>query len=90
MKTFPNPLRTKPRCRYGRTPRPAIHNPPRWALDSLAIWEERREWNAFANAWTTRGRHLSYQRSKHAVTPKTSLIQIEGVENQEGARYASS
>ncbi|SPN96959.1 probable 60S ribosomal protein L33-A [Cephalotrichum gorgonifer] len=34
-----------------------------------------------------KGRHLSYKRSKHALTPKTSLIQIEGVENTEAANF---
>lgn len=38
---------------------------------------------------TFRGRHLSYQRSKHAVNPKTSLIQIEGVQDPQAARYAA-
>jgi ribosomal protein L35AE/L33A len=34
-----------------------------------------------------RGRHLSYQRGKRNTNPGTSLIQIEGVENTEAAKY---
>lgn len=34
-----------------------------------------------------RGRHLSYQRGKRNTTPGTSLIQIEGVNNTEAAKY---
>jgi hypothetical protein len=34
-----------------------------------------------------RGRHLSYQRGKRNTNPSTSLIQIEGVENTEAAKY---
>ncbi|KAL2112498.1 hypothetical protein VUR80DRAFT_7351 [Thermomyces stellatus] len=34
-----------------------------------------------------KGRHLSYQRSKHAVNPKTSLIQIEGVQDPQAASF---
>lgn len=34
----------------------------------------------------TRGRHLSYQRSKHQVNPNTSLIKIDGVDNTDAAK----
>ncbi|BCS22303.1 60S ribosomal protein eL33 [Aspergillus puulaauensis] len=34
-----------------------------------------------------KGRHLSYQRSKRAVNPNTSLIKIDGVDNTEGANF---
>lgn len=37
--------------------------------------------------YTSRGRHLSYQRGKHTASPGTSLIKIEGVENTEGANF---
>ncbi|KAK4648388.1 LOW QUALITY PROTEIN: 60S ribosomal protein L33B [Podospora bellae-mahoneyi] len=33
-----------------------------------------------------RGRHLSYQRSRHAVHSKTSLIKIEGVDDTNAAK----
>ncbi|OJJ33965.1 hypothetical protein ASPWEDRAFT_113120 [Aspergillus wentii DTO 134E9] len=35
----------------------------------------------------TRGRHLSYQRSKHLTHEKTSLIKIEGVEDPKAADF---
>jgi ribosomal protein L35AE/L33A len=34
-----------------------------------------------------RGRHLSYQRSRHVTTPGTSLIKIEGVDTTDAAKY---
>ena len=37
--------------------------------------------------YSSRGRHLSYQRGKRTTTPGTSLIKIEGVENTEGANF---
>lgn len=33
-----------------------------------------------------RGRHLSYQRSRHITRPGTSLIKIEGVDDIKGAK----
>jgi large subunit ribosomal protein L35Ae len=42
-----------------------------------------------ANERIARGRHLSYQRSKRAVNPKTSLIKIEGVDDTKAAEYAA-
>ncbi|KAJ5114973.1 hypothetical protein NUU61_000732 [Penicillium alfredii] len=34
-----------------------------------------------------KGRHLSYQRSKHALTPNTSLVKIEGVDDTKAANF---
>ncbi|KEZ44651.1 hypothetical protein SAPIO_CDS3696 [Scedosporium apiospermum] len=34
-----------------------------------------------------KGRHLSYQRSKHATNPGTSLIKIEGVDDTNAANF---
>ncbi|CAG7929091.1 unnamed protein product [Penicillium olsonii] len=34
-----------------------------------------------------KGRHLSYQRSKHALTPNTSLVKIEGVDDTKSANF---
>jgi large subunit ribosomal protein L35Ae len=34
-----------------------------------------------------RGRHLSYQRGKRNTNPNTSLIQIEGVNDTNAAKY---
>ncbi|VBB72414.1 Putative cytosolic 60S ribosomal protein Rpl35a [Podospora comata] len=34
-----------------------------------------------------KGRHLSYQRSRHAVHSKTSLIKIEGVDDTNAANF---
>lgn len=34
-----------------------------------------------------KGRHLSYQRGKRNTTPGTSLLQLEGVDNTEAARF---
>ncbi|GAQ04587.1 60S ribosomal protein L33-B [Aspergillus lentulus] len=34
-----------------------------------------------------KGRHLSYQRSKRAVNPNTSLIKIDGVDSTEAANF---
>ncbi|PSR99381.1 ribosomal protein L35Ae [Coniella lustricola] len=34
-----------------------------------------------------KGRHLSYQRSRHVTHPSTSLIKIEGVDNTESANF---
>ncbi|EYE99261.1 60S ribosomal protein eL33 [Aspergillus glaucus CBS 516.65] len=34
-----------------------------------------------------KGRHLSYQRSKHQVNPNTSLIKIDGVDNTDAANF---
>lgn len=39
--------------------------------------------------FTIRGRHLSYQRSRHTVHPETSLIKIEGVDDTNAATYVS-
>ena len=36
-----------------------------------------------------RGRHLSYQRSRHTVHAKTSLIKIEGVDDTNAAKYVA-
>ncbi|GMM49199.1 ribosomal 60S subunit protein L33A [Starmerella bacillaris] len=35
----------------------------------------------------TKARHLSYQRSKHVTNPDVSLVQIEGVDNTEDAKF---
>ncbi|EPE06793.1 60s ribosomal protein l33 [Ophiostoma piceae UAMH 11346] len=34
-----------------------------------------------------KGRHLSYQRGRHVVRPKTSLIKIEGVDDTPAANF---
>ncbi|KAG0154096.1 hypothetical protein PDIDSM_1476 [Penicillium digitatum] len=34
-----------------------------------------------------RGRHLSFQRSKHNLTPNTSLVKIEGVDDTKSAKF---
>ncbi|KAJ5594118.1 uncharacterized protein N7459_000326 [Penicillium hispanicum] len=34
-----------------------------------------------------KGRHLSYQRSKHSVNPNTSLVKIEGVDDTKAANF---
>ncbi|KND88630.1 60S ribosomal protein L33-A [Tolypocladium ophioglossoides CBS 100239] len=34
-----------------------------------------------------KGRHLSYQRSRHVTHPSTSLIKIEGVDNTDAANF---
>ncbi|KAL2207321.1 ribosomal protein L35Ae [Sarocladium strictum] len=34
-----------------------------------------------------KGRHLSYQRSRHVQSPATSLIKIEGVDDTKGANF---
>ncbi|KAG5657245.1 hypothetical protein KAF25_001834 [Fusarium avenaceum] len=34
-----------------------------------------------------KGRHLSYQRSRHTTRPGTSLIKIEGVDDTNAAKY---
>ncbi|KAJ5472946.1 Translation elongation/initiation factor/Ribosomalbeta-barrel [Penicillium desertorum] len=34
-----------------------------------------------------KGRHLSFQRSKHALTPNTSLVKIEGVDDTKAAKF---
>ncbi|KAH8177589.1 ribosomal protein l35Ae domain-containing protein [Sarocladium implicatum] len=34
-----------------------------------------------------KGRHLSYQRSRHVQTPGTSLIKIEGVDDTNAANF---
>ncbi|SCN68377.1 probable RPL33B-ribosomal protein L35a.e.c15 [Fusarium fujikuroi] len=34
-----------------------------------------------------RGRHLSYQRSRHTTRPATSLIKIEGVDDTNAANF---
>ncbi|KAK1600666.1 ribosomal protein L35Ae-domain-containing protein [Colletotrichum navitas] len=34
-----------------------------------------------------KGRHLSYQRSRHVTHPKTSLIKIEGVDDTNAANF---
>lgn len=34
-------------------------------------------------------RHLSYQRAKRNTNPNTSLLQIEGVDSIDGARYVT-
>lgn len=36
-----------------------------------------------------KGRHLSYQRSRHTTHSSTSLIKIEGVDDQSAARFYS-
>ncbi|RYO75139.1 hypothetical protein DL766_006654 [Monosporascus sp. MC13-8B] len=35
-----------------------------------------------------KGRHLSYQRSRHSTHPKCSLIKIEGVDDTSAAKVA--
>jgi ribosomal protein L35AE/L33A len=40
-----------------------------------------------ANKDVSRGRHLSYQRSRHVTHPGTSLIKIEGVDDTNAAKY---
>lgn len=35
----------------------------------------------------TKARHLSYQRSKHVTNPDVSLVQIEGVDTPEDAKF---
>jgi len=40
-----------------------------------------------SNRLYVKGRHLSYQRGKRNTNPNTSLIQIEGVNNTEGANF---
>lgn len=35
----------------------------------------------------TKARHLSYQRSKHVTNPDVSLLQIEGVDSTEDAKF---
>lgn len=42
---------------------------------------------AVTNKDASRGRHLSYQRSRHVQSPATSLIKIEGVDDTKGAKY---
>lgn len=37
--------------------------------------------------FSSRGRHLSYQRGKRNTTPGTSLIKIEGVDDTNAAKY---
>jgi ribosomal protein L35AE/L33A len=37
-----------------------------------------------------RGRHLSYQRSRHTTHAKTSLVKIEGVDDTAGAKYVEA
>ncbi|KAJ5270914.1 hypothetical protein N7505_006672 [Penicillium chrysogenum] len=34
-----------------------------------------------------KGRHLSFQRSKHALTQNTSLVKIEGVDDTKAAKF---
>ncbi|KAF5709895.1 hypothetical protein CEK26_000576 [Fusarium fujikuroi] len=36
-----------------------------------------------------KGRHLSYQRSRHTTRPATSLIKIEGVDDTNAAKYVN-
>lgn len=43
--------------------------------------------NILANDDDRRGRHLSYQRSRHITHPGTSLIKIEGVDSTAAAKY---
>lgn len=53
-------------------------------MEIMCCWENKGPvltWNGH------RGRHLSYQRGKRNTNPGTSLIQIEGVENTEAAKY---
>lgn len=45
--------------------------------------------NEKTNTNFSRGRHLSYQRSRRTVHSKTSLVKIEGVDDQSAAKYAS-
>ncbi|KAI5297426.1 60S ribosomal protein L33B [Ascosphaera atra] len=35
----------------------------------------------------SRGKHLSYQRSKHTLTPQTSLLKLEGVDDSKAASF---
>ncbi|KOS21113.1 60S ribosomal protein L33-A [Escovopsis weberi] len=39
------------------------------------------------NRLYVKGRHLSYQRSRHITSPGISLIKIEGVDNTEAANF---
>ncbi|KAJ5220282.1 hypothetical protein N7468_009486 [Penicillium chermesinum] len=41
----------------------------------------------FSSLVYVKGRHLSYQRSKHNTNPNTSLVKIDGVENPEAAQF---
>lgn len=43
--------------------------------------------NVLTNLVYVKGRHLSYQRSMRWVNPKVSLIQIEGVNNTQDAKF---
>lgn len=47
-----------------------------------------RLWNT--DEFDFRGRHLSYQRSRHITHPGTSLIKIEGVDDVKGAKYVET
>lgn len=42
-----------------------------------------------ANRWflSNRGKHVSFQRSKHALRQNTSLIKIEGVDDPKAATF---
>ncbi|KAG6017169.1 60S ribosomal protein L33B [Claviceps pusilla] len=40
-----------------------------------------------ADGFAIRGRHLSYQRSRHVTRPGTSLIKIEGVDDTPAANF---
>ncbi|KAF5657189.1 60S ribosomal L33-A protein [Fusarium heterosporum] len=50
-----------------------------------------RKHNDAMELWTDddgfRGRHLSYQRSRHTTRPGTSLIKIEGVDDTNAANF---
>lgn len=52
-------------------------------------WDGTTTWIYWIHTDTNlfRGRHLSYQRGKRNTTPGTSLIQIEGVNTTEAAKY---
>lgn len=43
----------------------------------------------FADGIVNRGRHLSYQRSRHVTHSGTSLIKIEGVDDTNAAKYVA-
>lgn len=52
-----------------------------WTGSSCVVWD------VITDSLSIRGRHLSYQRSRHTVHPQTSLIKIEGVDDTNAAKY---
>lgn len=74
-----------------RDTRPPGNDCGRRSKGNGGIGVETTDYRQFDGAMLTwdvhRGRHLSYQRGKRNTNPGTSLIQIEGVENTEAAKY---